>query len=80
MWAKRQGESLDIGLSHSGHAWSSLWDELTCCWVRSLVAHREKCAKIILSVRLLLEAIKTKMKHKFILLRFQVSTHKKLQN
>lgn len=43
MWEDRRGEGLDSGLSHGGHSWSSLRDELTCCRIRSLVTQRETC-------------------------------------
>lgn len=34
---KGGGERLDSWLGHGGHPWGSLWDELTGCWVRSLL-------------------------------------------
>lgn len=41
MWEDRRGEGLDSGLSHGGHTWSSLGDELTCCRVRRLITQRQ---------------------------------------
>jgi len=49
MWEERRGEGLDRGLNHSGHTWSSLRDELTCCRVRSLVPQKKQAKVYIKS-------------------------------